>query len=274
MATRGGNQQGGPGPMPTEVEASLAIVAGDPEAVAAELAGLRELGRYRLLPRPEKRIRDIYLDTPDGQLLRHLVSVRLRESNDKVLVTLKGDDPSAGAGIKVRRELELPWSEDALAQVLAALAGDGIRLLDEPTEREASPLARLIARGLVVVQERSTRRAVRDVVAAEDATAAPLAEMVIDRVHFGAAGRTIRHSEVEIELKAGQDRALIGEMQETLCALLPGRLLPWSVAKLTLGMWLERMLAQGALEPYLAADGRLLPEAYPAILAHGRAHAS
>lgn len=259
--------------MPTEVEASLAIAALDPGAAARKLAGLRRLGRYRLLPRPPRQIRDTYVDTPDMELARRLVSLRLRQANDDLVLTLKGDDASAGPGLKVRRELELPWSEEGLERIWAELAGYGVRLLGEPARREDAPLARLRERGLVVLQERATRRLVRDVVAAANAAAEaaePLAELVIDRVDFTFHGRTIRHREVEVELKAGRERALVSELLTALSAKAPGTLLPWSVPKLALGLWLERMLLAGALEAWLAPDGALLPEAYPAILAFGR----
>lgn len=254
---------------PTEVEASLAIAALDPGAVVKKLAGLRWLGGYRLAPRPLRRICDTYVDTPELELARHLVSLRLRRTNDELALTLKGDDPSAGAGIKVRRELELPWSEEALQRVWAELAGYGVRLPAEPARREGAPLARLRQRGLGVLQERSTRRLAREVVSAAEG-AEPLAELVIDRVDFTFQGRTIRHREVEIELKAGQERSLVGELAAALAAKAPGALLPWSVPKLALGLWLERLLAAGALDRWLAPDGALLPEAYPALLAQAR----
>jgi hypothetical protein len=53
---------------PREVEGVLLVRAGDQEAAGRRVAGLAAVDRFELRPRPDQRIRDVYLDTGDGDL--------------------------------------------------------------------------------------------------------------------------------------------------------------------------------------------------------------
>jgi len=253
-----------------EVEASLLICGPNPQAIADEVAALEQLGSYLLQRRPERRIRDIYLDTPRRSLSARALSLRLREVNDILKMTLKGGAPGSESGLKVRSELERDWEDDALTAMLAELARHGVHLKpSRPMGNMADPLEVLKAHGLTIIQERATYRRVRDVVPTHPRSGPPAAEFVIDAVSFRFPQRDIRHYEVEIELAADQDRSLLRQLVASLQGIFAGRLCPWSLPKLTLGLRLEALLRQGRLRGLIAQDGTLTPAAYRLIAAAG-----
>ena len=255
-------------PMPTEVEASLVLIGDDPLGTRQALAELERLGGYRLEARPGLVIRDAYVDTASSDLLRKRFSLRLRAVDGRPRITLKGETPKSEKVLKVRSEVELDWSRAGLEQILAVLDIRGIRLqAREDAWLNAEPMDVLCAHGLEVIQERATERMRRDVVAAAGSEA--LAEMAIDAVTY-QLGRAIRHDEVEIELKGGGEPDVVRELICLLRARFPHQLEPWSIAKLTLGVLLERLALAGKLDAMLTGDGRLSRDAYGALLEAAR----
>ena len=249
--------------MPQEVEASLVLVGGDPRHLRQELGALKELGVYHLEKRASVVIRDAYLDTPNSDLLGRRLSLRLRVMNGMPRITLKGDTPKSERFLKVRTELELNWTRESLEQVFSLLSDQEIRLaIPEIDWCDAEPLTALGACGLTVIQERATERMLCDVMG--DNGSEPLAEMAIDAVTYHLQ-RRILHDEVEIELKGGRDPALIRQLIDLLRDRYPGQLERWSIAKLTLGMLLERLAESGQLKALLTQDGRLSRAAYGAL---------
>ena len=250
--------------IPIEVEAALVICDANPQDVVERLAAMQHLGGYRLYPCPEKRIHDIYLDTPGNALAARMLSLRLREVNGIFKLTLKGEAGQEASDLKTRRELERDWADGALESIAAELASYGVHLPVSESVPETKPLAALLARGLNIIQERSTHRIVREVTRDPSPGASPVAELAIDAVLYHLA-RDIRHHEVEIELAAGEPPATARQLSASLQAAFPGRLRPWTRAKLTLGMWLRDLLQQGRMEGIIAEDGTLPPDAYEII---------
>ena len=250
-----------------EMEASLLVSGHDPEGFIAQMAGLGELADYALTPCRQVRIHDRYLDTPEGVLLSRLLSLRLREVDDKPKITLKGDTPQSGAALKVRSELEVDWSQAGLEAVLAELERQGVSLDPPSWQPDAEPLAALLACGLRVIQDRATRRRILD--AHRPGMADPVAEIALDAVAFHLRSCLVRHFEVEVEAKGSGTPEDVQALVKELMARFPDRLGLWSIAKLTLGVLLER-LEEGGHLGQMVRDGRLLPEAYAGIMAAAR----
>lgn len=241
-----------------EREASLAVASERPARVADEIAGLRELAGFRLEPRPERRLRDVYLDRPGGDLRTAGLALRLRRGGGAPpRLAVKGDRRPVAGGVD-RLEVELPWGPEALAAVREVLASEGLPPAWLPgTAGPDEPLERLRSTGWEPVQDRRTRRRPRRLESAAGETAG---ELAVDEVRFRPAGHTAVHREVEIEAPPGG--TLPTAVGEALLDRFPVDLRSWTHAKLATGRALERLLGEGDPARWLGADDVLLPAAY------------
>ena len=250
-----------------EIEAKVILVGDAPERVADELAVVAQLGDYRLSSAREIALRDTYLDTHDGALARSRFALRIRRLDESAWLTLKGPDRGSGfEGAVCRSELELPWSPSSLRRILAALDEAGLHLEANALPPD-DPVAALEACGVAVIQDRVTRRRVRDV---RDAQRANLAELAIDCVLHPLGAREVRLFEVEVEVE-GSPEPLRG-IVETLERVYGSELRRWPHDKLATGLALRRIFESEALDSLVRADGTLRPEGYAAIDRELREH--
>lgn len=240
-------------PGPREVEAALLVWSEHAEELLRRIAGLSELGPYPLRGDSTERIRDIYFDTPEGELGLQRIALRARMIDGEQLLTLKADSHREGSSAD-RLEIEALWSWSTLSAAWEELRGRGL-LLSAPSppllHREVSePRAELAQLRLHPVQERETTRETRSVIDPADGT--DLAELDLDSVEYVFGDGRARLHEVEIEArKTGADldaivNALRGRFSE---------LVPWPYSKLATGKAIERGLAEGVLRP--DSEGRL-----------------
>jgi inorganic triphosphatase YgiF len=178
-----------------EVELKLLVAPGDLGRVERHpaLKGMRRWAARR------EHLATVYYDTPDFELAREGVALRVRRSGDRSIQTLKADG-LAGAGLHAREELEWP---------LAAGTGPDLAVLGE------TPFGRLFTRKRVrerlqPVFTTEFDRAAR-MVAFADGTAA---ELAIDRGEIRAGERAAPISEAEIELKTGDAHRLFALARE------------------------------------------------------------
>jgi CHAD domain-containing protein len=178
---------------PRELEIELKyrmtdVATGERLIAADDLAGFVAQG-----PAVTVRNEDRYLDTPDGALAAAGYAGRLRSDGKGTLITLKGlrreDD---GGAVHRREELEGPadpstgaarWPASSARDAVLAIAGE-TALVDLVTVRQARH-KRLYGRDGAVV------------------------EVSVDDVEVVADGRVVeRFAELELELRAGDERAL------------------------------------------------------------------
>lgn len=251
---------------PREVEVKLIVRSDRPREVVQRVAGLESLAGYRVMDRGELHLRDVYFDTADGSLVRSRAALRLRYEGPRVLVTLKAQAGEASRGMTDRLEIELAWSADALRRVVEALGGLGIRLPRPAAEAGTDdPVVALEGMGLRVVQDRVTRRRVRDVVPSGESGARMVAELVVDSVEYVAEGRRAWHHEVEVEAEPSGDPGLLEELADALLADFPDALRPWPYSKQATGKAVEALLGGGEVEGLLGPEGDLAPAAYERI---------
>src|SRR4029077_15139272 len=112
-----------------------------------------------------------------------------------------------------------------------------------------SPSDSFASMGLVVIQERTTRRTVRDIIRHDRPTSAPIAELDVDSVTFLGEPK-IRIFEVEIEAKGGRSPKRIQEIAETLQSTYSGFLREWPYGKLATGLAIQNLLKSGVLQSY------------------------
>lgn len=245
---------------PLEIETALVVCSETPGDVLDAVAALRELAGFELRPRPDETIRDVYFDTPDGRVAAAGGALRAREVGGRTLLTIKWPSGSAGA----RVELEEEWPGRAW-ETLRAELGAELDLPATPPAADAAEALRLS--GLEVVQERETRRRVRDVAPPGGER---LAELAVDSVAYRLPGGPVRLHEVEIEAKtadAAVGEAAVATVAQALTADFRTALRPWPHGKLPTGRAVEELLAVGERDALVADDGSLLPGAYDAIAA-------
>lgn len=207
---------------------------------------------------------DIHLDTPDGQLTARRLALRVRTVAAARQLALKGPSVDIAGGGVARSEREWVWSGETLAIAMEALASAGVRLPPPaagPAGRGVHDTLRRV--GLTLIQDRQTRRTIRDIVAAEGGPV--LAELAIDAVVFHLPGCDVRHHEVEIEAASREGEQAMQSVGRALMARFAPALRHRVGSKLAIGRGIERLYRAGALDALLGSDGALTPAAYDVL---------
>lgn len=169
--------------MADEIELKLALGAEAPEA-------LRHHPRLAGLAPRLTRLGNTYYDTPEGDLERARMALRLRRAGDRLLQTLKTRG-QGGGGLSTRGEWE--WEVPGPGLDLAGLA-----TLPPMVDRDPGLLARLVPR-FATDFERETWWLEED---------GMTLELALDLGEIRAGGRVVAIRELELELKAGEPAAL------------------------------------------------------------------
>lgn len=245
-----------------EEELTLLVTSEDPDSIVQAVAGLKRLGRFSLVARERRNIRDVYYDRPDGLLGKRGWALRVREVNAAKVITLKGPpSPNESGGIQ-RLELEAPWSRDSLCAVLDLLAMSGIPVPEVALNADLSdPYCAVESMGMGAIQDRDTIRLVRHILPEEDEPGSPVGELVIDSVIYHFGEMNIGHYELELEAGSPGASEIIGSLAQLLLEEFGPALRPWNIGKTATGRRVEQLLAAGTIAS-LMRDGRLLPVAY------------
>jgi hypothetical protein len=248
-----------------ESEIALIVASDQPRKTVERIASLTSIAGYQLLARNTLVIHDLYFDTPDRAFAPPKLALRVREFGATRLLALKGPSKATDWGGVERLEIEEPWSHDALATVIRALADRGIETPRQWRFSEGHPRQVLADLGFQVIQDRETHRQARNIVGADKDGIPTLAELAIDSVLYRLEGKEIRHHEVEIEAKAEVGVSMMPSAIDGLTILLGDLLRVWDHSKLAIGFALEELVAQGELEELLDLNGDLTPAAYDKI---------
>lgn len=265
----------GPAGAAQEVEARLALCGPSPERVAGEVAELPELAGYRLGAARRRVLRDTYLDTPHRSLSRARIALRVRQSEDGAVYTMKGPDRGDTEGIAQRDEIELPCSPESLRRLLDELRDRGVRDVQPPPGAAPDdPLAALEGCGLRVIQDRETTRRTRDAV--RDGSR-PVAEIAIDRVRHrldaaGAGPRDALIFEIEVELRPAGSLEALQQILSALESHYGSEVRRWPHDKLASGLALATIARSEGVEGLLTPAGALHAEGFDAIDRHLREH--
>ncbi len=246
----------------SEVEAVL-IIKGDVDAVLKELAGLRSILNYRLEPGQSKTIHDRYFDTIDRRLRKRGANLRIREMDGSLFISVKSHTRRTLRGATARREIEVPWSKQNLLSLIKDLELEADLALLERQFSDADPLAAMEATGLQLVQDRETRREVRNVSSVRKPDLV-LAELAIDRVTYHIGNYNISIFEVEVEEKAKGSSSVISDVTKALLQAYQPSLQKWSHGKFVTGLAIQRLLETEPADNLLDQD-RLKPEALGTI---------
>lgn len=248
-----------------EIEATLAICSPEPEPIARKIAGLRAVGRYHLSARPEMAIVDVYLDLPDHALRSRGFGMRVRRIDDSQLITLKGRPADVAGGGRLREEIELGWSEDALNSIVERVSKAGLALVQpEKVLDWDDPLHVLAQMGFEAKQTRNTRRRPSDVTLDGKSTSV-VAELVVDSVRYHLQCGNVRHHEIEIETKGEGGVVAMQHISKELLSRWPAALRRWDHGKRSTGKAAEALIVERGTTGLISETGDLVPEAYDLI---------
>ena len=244
-----------------EYELVLMVRSLNPASVMEKISELTSLGDYRLVRNGIENLRDLYFDTPDHSLSRRRLNLRLRYLGSLARITLKQSPGLLTRNRNERRETELDWSPSSLSKIMEAISSRGIRL-ETNASGVGDPTDSMKKLGLIVIQDRETKRASRGIVSVEGAT---LAELAIDSVTYHFAVGDIMLDEVEVEAKSKNGQEVVDEVAQYLTRMFGPELQRWKSGKLSTGMKIEKLLDNGRLKGMIE-EGRLKQEAYGLLL--------
>lgn len=218
---------------PRELELKLEIASGD----VRRLLGHPVIAGAEPDPGQSGHLSAVYFDTPNLDLQRSGISLRIRRRNGCAVQTIKAEDRSRGLALD-RSEWERPVESE-----LDLSAADG------------TPLAPLVS-------SETSRRAIQPAFGIETERLAfkierdgAVIELALDDATASANGKTARFAELELELKQGAPASLFA-LARDLAKATPLRLAP--VTKSERGY---SLLGSAAPAPVHARDVEIDPDA-------------
>ncbi len=248
--------------IPVEAEATLLIYAKSPRLVAQKIAGLSNIANFRVVGEKCRILNDSYLHTQKSDLNHKHWILRLREVDSTWWIALKGPSHETPGGVMERLELEMPWTLDALVQVMNELH-IGPMSLEARNISSGDPVKTMTDLGMAVIQHRVTERQVRDVLLLDQPVV--IAEIAVDHVRYDLVGAAILHHEIEIESKVEGYRSAVSAIARDLLERFAPTLRQWRLGKLATGQAIDALLRRNALNGLINEDGTLQPEAYDLI---------
>lgn len=212
--------------------------------------GLRQILEFDLRPKPPRIIRDTYYDTSENSLRRRRISFRTRQLGGNVLISTKSDIQKISGNVIRRREIELPWSLDSVRLLARTLKLKSLNMSISGFRRNP-PSGTLASIGLIVIQERRTRRETRDVVNRGKIPRLTLAELAVDRVTYYFQDVKVGFSEVEVEAKSSGSLPIVQQIASSLITMHRPMLQQWFHGKFVTGLAIEKLLKIEALHRLL-----------------------
>ena len=243
-------------PQSSEVE-TVMIIRDSSASVLDQILNTRSILNFKLEPGPPRHIRDRYLDVSSGTLRRRRVNFRLRETDGSPFLSLKSNAKRTLRGATRRRETEVPWSTEAFDRLVKGLnVGVVLGSFDERSS-DFKPIDFIESVGFRIVQDRETRREVRNV-SSVDNLSLLLAELAVDHVTYHIGKNDVSIFEIEVEEKTRKSSIATVLSKELIDAYKPS-LQNWSHGKLVTGLALQKLLTTEPLES-LIDRGQLKPE--------------
>ena len=240
-----------------EYETTLIITGENALETLGEISALESVGSYSLSDGQEFEIHDIYFDTKDGDLGSKKIAFRLRCISGKYLLTVKGPSISSKNGLADRLEVEKKWSKKSVKEMVGVLEKEGVRFQNARYGFNNKPEKYLVGIGFKVIQDRTTKRVLKDVIVNKQ----PVAELAADRTTYNFNGRKIHHMEIEIEAKHDTEKSAVLEITKILEQKFD-TLKPWKHGKLPTGKMVMMLLGAGGFSRHIDSEGALLSSAY------------
>ena len=239
------------------------IIKNNSDRIRNEISRTQHVSEYDLKPQPSQVIQDTYYDTKERFLREKRVTLRIRRMDDTLLLSTKSDIRRIAGDIIQRREMERPWSYASI-RLLARNLKLYIPIMSS-SKFQSLPVSRVLATmGLEVIQERRTRRELRDIVIRDTIPVSILAELAIDHVTYDFGDISVGLSEIEVEAKAARSIPKVRDIADALVSKYSPSLQQWFHGKFVTGLVIQKLLKTKAFRSSLG-NGDLGPEAFRLI---------
>jgi hypothetical protein len=177
------------------------------------------------------------------------------------MLTAKSDAKIQKGGVTARREMEIPWTQNALKIVNQKMAL-GLVLRQPDLESVDDAIEQVRGHGLLMVQQRETERVKRRIT--NTGTHLPIAQLCLDTVLYHLNNSKVTLREIEIEAEKSADTKDITSIRDALESLYPAKLLRWPYGKFVTGKAIEKLSKLKQLNRLVDSEGLKL-EAFEAI---------
>jgi hypothetical protein len=245
--------------MPIEIEESLIICSNKQNITNLEITNHIKSWQivdqyYDLIDKGDIIIHDIYFDTRQKNFRKKKVSFRIREINNKKLITIKippKDSQQRSLSLRNDEEIEFEWSKEGLLAIFKELEIRGIytfHINNNFSFNDLDIIDTMNKLRLIIIQNRHTQRRIKNIVTFEDKNKI-LAEMAIEQVIYHIMENDVYHYGIEIEDKgANGSNARTFLMNELLSSKYGEILIKWKYGKISIGIGLEVLLRSKDLE--------------------------
>ena len=248
-----------------ETELRLIVCGNSPETILSNIAQLRQICKYYLLPEKNQKIYDCYFDTYFNDLARAKFGLRIRDVNNKKFITLKGKPVKSNNGLVQRLEIEKSWSQENWLRIVSYLKKKLNQLqIEKKLNNQLEPEKALEQIGLRIIQQRKNYRQVRSVVVAEKENH-PFAELALDSLAFIVQGTEIYLFEIEIELKESGNFEVIRIIARGLQQQFADSIQPWNHGKLSTGIAIDNLWGEDDFKKTLDTNNCLTCNSYQLI---------
>ncbi|UCF65086.1 MAG: CYTH domain-containing protein [bacterium] len=245
----------------SEIELKFLITHPHPEEIWRGIEDLKQLERYVALPENKMYLRDIYLDTTERLLQKNRLALRFRTQNGNQFITIKGDKKIQEYGAVHRLEIERAWDQPSLSEIIKVLSTSIPTFKPGQFEFSANhPIQTLQGLELHPIQERTTHRTIR--LLTDRLSDSLIAEGALDETIFKIANESIRHFELEIELKGKGTEQTLQLIKTAILSAYPESLEMWVISKLELGMILENVINKPVFREFLDKNNRISHRGY------------
>lgn len=223
-----------------ENEYSFIICSSNPKLIVDKIIKKTKIGNFEVQNKREQLITDSYFDICN-LLQKNKFAFRLREENNKKLITLKGPPVNKdNNGIK-RYEKELEWSKESFENIIDDIGAIIKNNIKDNSDDDAISFLRKI--GFEDIQIRNTIRTVLDIIDNKDGKTKIIAELDVDEINYRLNTLDVSLFNVEIEKK---DRETDDRVLRTIYNSLreefgDDELSEWKHGKLALGKGIKEL---------------------------------
>ncbi|MBO54863.1 MAG: hypothetical protein CL886_04295 [Dehalococcoidia bacterium] len=250
-----------------EIESTL-IIASDSinlnNDTRDSIIALENVGDYPIMASHFISITDSYFDDQTASLQKSGYNLRIRQSNQDLLITLKGPSEHIDNEITEKIEIERPWSPESLREITNKLNKEGLAIKSaQGSVSSFDTHGTLQMMGLELIQTRRNNRLTKPILNPDRSHI--VAEMSVDHVTYIGHTHPVKHNEIEIEAKGYGTISDIQDITKELKDLYPQTLYPWAFGKLSTGMAITYLHKENKLEAFLFEDRSINRSGYNAL---------
>ena len=248
--------------MSSESEISLIIYSNNIQNVVDKIKSIGNIDGFRIKYVEDVTIVDTYFDNDIGLLHKKKDTLRIRNKNANILVTLKGPPKYQVHSIS-RQEYEYDWSKGSFTKIsehLKDLLGIDIKNMDVYFDDD--PIKTFDQIGFKEIHKHTNNRKIFDITRVNDLKNSIVSEMDVDNVtfHFKSNNDSLNVSVINIEIekksKTNEDQTIAKNITKYLKQEFGSdSVIEWRYGKLLLGKGIGELYKINELKNYIGFDG-------------------